>query len=103
MIAGVGGEFGKGGVEERGCVVPVVCEGDESMKAGLSRSTDTVSVLPFNTRVKYLPFLSRTRNGPSYTACCYRKFCEIDYHEQVGLAVPAWWLSAARHMKLGLE
>ena len=34
---------------------------------------------------------------------CYRKFCEVDYHEQVGLAVPAWWLSAARHMKLGLE
>ena len=68
MIAGVGGEFGKGGVGERGCVVPVVCKGDESMKAGLSRSTDTVSVLPFNTRVKYLPFLSRTQNGPSYTA-----------------------------------
>ena len=34
MIAGVGGEFGKGSVGERGCVVPVVCEGDESMKAG---------------------------------------------------------------------
>ena len=69
MIAGVGGGFG-GEVWE--CVavyiVPVACEGDESMKAGLSRSTDTVSVLPFKTRVKYLPFLSRTRNGPSYTA-----------------------------------
>ena len=69
MIAGVGGGFGRGGVGVCGCVVPVACEGDESMKAGLSRPTDTVSVLPFNTRVKYLPFLSRTRNVPSYMAC----------------------------------
>ena len=38
------------------------------MKAGLSRSTDTVSFLPLSSTVKCLSLLVITRNGPSYGA-----------------------------------
>ena len=69
---GVRGELDVGGVEE-GRVSDCKMGGAEqasvaSKKAGLSRSTEMVSALPFLSTVKYLSVLVTTQNGPSYGA-----------------------------------